>query len=449
MKKELAALVSGVGVLALAAGAGLATAMPAAQPAAPTTVAAPQGQAGPSQASLVCYAHAQDANTGGINVSEVVEGKSSWAGVLSDGAATFDSTPFTGVLTQIAGGQAVGVVRGKGVMAGASIQTAQAGDSRGLIAAPCEWPANTVWLVGGSSEVGTWLSLMVRNASATATTIDIAVYSSAGQLDIQGLSTLSLEAGGEATRDLTGLIPPDSRIAIRLSSDTGAFVAAMQVLQLDGVTPAGIDMLTDSAAGTDVVIPGVVVDADTTAALRIVNPHDEPTTVNVATLGEEERPLDGAQGVEVAPQSVLDLSLAGLAPGSYGVRVSARTDVAVGVSLTRSGDDGVDVAWLAGREPVTAGGIAAGPHAGTLVLNGSGQARWTSYDVDGAQLDSQVLNVDEIASVEIPAEAHYVTLEADQPMYGAALLHTDTGIAWLALTQDSTTSQAVRLTIAN
>ena len=151
----------------------------------------------------------------------------------------------------------------------------------------------------------------------------------------------------------------------------------------------------------------------------------------------------------MAPQSVLDLSLAGLAPGSYGVRVSARTDVAVGVSLTRSGDDGVDVAWLAGREPVTAGGIAAGPHAGTLVLNGSGQARWTSYDVDGAQLDSQVLNVDEIASVENPAEAHYVTLEADQPMYGAALLHTDTGIAWLALTQDSTTSQAVRLTIAN
>lgn len=451
MKKTLGALVTGIGVLALAAGAGIATATPWAQPAQPRTVAAPQGQTGPRPASLLCYASARSADTGGINAVDVDERKSSWAGVFSDAAATFDGTAFTGALPQqlLVSGAAVGVASGEGVIAGASIQTAEAGDSRGLIAAPCEWPTNTVWLVGGASGVGNWSTLMVRNASATATTINIDVYSSTGRLEIQGLTSLSLEAGGEATRDLTGLIPDDPRIAIRLSSETGSFVAAMQVLQLDGVTPAGIDMVTDSSAGTDVVIPGVVISDSGAASLRVVNPHDEPTTVSVTTLGKEESPLEGAQGVEVAPQSVLDLSLAGLAPGSYAFRVSANDDVAAGVSLTRTDDDGADVAWLAAREPVTRGGISAGPHEGTLVLSGSGQVNWRSYDSEGRELDNQTLTVDKVASVEIPAEAYYVRVEAREPMYGAALLHMETGVAWLALTQDSTSSQSVRLTVAN
>ncbi|AHU90479.1 DUF5719 family protein [Trueperella pyogenes] len=451
MKKVLGAIGTGMIVLALAGGAALGTRVPVPEP---TFIPAPQGKAVAKSADLVCYSHPLPTAHTGINATDVDEAKTSWAGAFAAGEATFNNEHFTGALaqkliTKASGVASIsGVVRSEDIAAGTSIQQALAGDSRGLVAAPCEWPGNTVWLVGGAAKVGSTSTLMIRNTSPTTTTIDIAVYSSRGRLDIQGLSKLPLEAGAELTRDLTGLIPDDPRIALRLSSDTGSFVASMQVSQLNGVTPAGIEILTDSATGVETVIPGVVIDERTDSSIRIVNPHEQPATVSVSTLADAERPLPGAQGVTVAPQSVLDLSLSGLV-GTYGIKVKASHDVASAVSLTRTDDNGSDIAWLSARDQITRSGLAVGPYPGTLVLHGDGQARWTSYGEDGTKIAGDTLAVAGTAKIDIPQQAHYITVEANQPMYGAAMLAGESGITWLPLTQDATAHQATKLTIAN
>ncbi|QOQ38327.1 DUF5719 family protein [Trueperella pecoris] len=466
--KSLLAALTGVVVLGAAAGAGAATYLTDRELPAKDAAFAPayQGQTGPVRSSLLCFAYPTIPNpTAGIDAVHVEEEKSSWAGVFADAEAhlispTGAKAAFTGaapdafiVDSPMSAKHVAGQVDSPAdaVVAGASIQNAKAGDSRGLAAATCQWPSNSVWLVGGASKVGNWLSLMMENASPTPTTVNIDVYSSRGKLEVTR-PAITLEANATFSGDLTGIIAEDERIAIRLSSDTGAFVGALQVAALDGVKPAGIDILSDASVGTRTVIPGLIIpdDRSTSATVRVVNPHASPAQVNIATISADGlTPLPGGQGVTVAPQAVLDLSLDGLAPGSYGVQVSADQEIASAVALTRTDTDGVDKAWLAGKKQVTKGGLAIGPYAAQLVLTGNARATWTAYDAAGAQLSSESVTVKEIATVDVPAEAHFLTLEAEEPVYGAAMLTSDSGIAWVALTQDSTSNQSVKLTSRN
>ncbi|WP_341830410.1 DUF5719 family protein [Trueperella pyogenes] len=166
MKKVLGAIGTGMIVLALAGGAALGTRVPVPEP---TFIPAPQGKAVAKSADLVCYSHPLPIAHTGINATDVDEAKTSWAGAFAAGEATFNNEHFTGALaqkliTKASGVASIsGVVRSEHIAAGTSIQQALAGDSRGLVAAPCEWPGNTVWLVGGAAKVGSTSTLMIRN----------------------------------------------------------------------------------------------------------------------------------------------------------------------------------------------------------------------------------------------------------------------------------------------
>lgn len=473
------------GALVIGLAAGTAVAGYESEPAQPTSAPAPQAEDIELTSSLVCDGGIARTIQGGINVENVDEEIVGWAGAYGspdvvfapvgdlDGALTFDGA----LPPDVAGTSALGVpelsgtleVTG-GIAAGASMHSATAGDLRGVAVNPCQWPTNTLWLVGGSSEVGSSLELTVTNPGLTQVSVAASAFSSRGELDLGANSMLHLAPGSSRTVLLDGIIPEDPRIALQLFSGTGPFTASLQTSALDGVTPAGIDVVTSSDFGTNLVIPGLVIDPQsgpgggtdtqedgtlpdpaTTAALRMVNPNEDAATVHISVLGADGTvPLPGGSDVVVAAGSVLDLTLDGLAPGTYAIQVESTVDVSAGLSVTRTDAAGKDVAWLAAREPITDGGaVAIGPLEARLVLVGSAEATWWAYNISGEQLTENSVHVNGVSAIDIPAEAAFVVVSADTELYGSVWIANEDGITSIPLTQDSSTSQAVSLTVAN
>lgn len=94
--------------------------------------------------------------------------------------------------------------------------------------------------------------------------------------------------------------------------------------------------------------------AASASVVRVVNPGQAQASVSVSLLGADgEEELGGAQQVAVDPQTVSDISLAGVSGGTYGVRVVSDQPVAAAVRVVRVGAEfpagsGVsvrDVAW--------------------------------------------------------------------------------------------------------
>ncbi|VEI12901.1 DUF5719 family protein [Trueperella bialowiezensis] len=480
LTKQLVAAVTGALALGLAAGA--ATAGYRADRQAPEFIAAPRAEVPHTDGAIVCTGGVIRAVQGGINVSDVDEAITGWAGAYSshsaaakplgggsdtDGAPT--SAEFTGVLpadalhTSDLGVPALtgAIHTGGTVVTGANTHSAAAGDLRGVSVNPCQWPANTVWLVGGASDVGSSLRVTIANPGKTPITVDMTALSSRGILDLGANSQVVLAPESTQSVVLDGLIPADPRIALRLASAGGAFSATMQTATLEGVTPAGIDTITQSEAGTKLVIPGLVINAaagqeDSTlpdpaysATLRVVNPNDEPATVSVGVRGTGgTEPLTGGTDVVVAAQSVLDLSLDGIAPGAYAIDVTANRGVTAAVNVTRTDEAGKDVAWLAATEPVSGTGAAAfGPLPASLVLVGQ-QATWIAYDDAGNELTREQVTIDGTTVVQMPEQAAFVSVDADD-VYASLWITTEHGIASVPLIQDMSASSSVRLTVGN
>ena len=126
-----------------------------------------------------------------------------------------------------------------------------------------------------------------------------------------------------------------------MEADGGTIVPVLVTESLDGETPAGTEVLTRGAApSTSLSVPGVVLvepenqgersDAQTSAvsaqspAVRVVNPGTEAATVSVSLLGAAgQEALPGAEQVVIDPGAVFDISLGGVAPGHYAVRVTS------------------------------------------------------------------------------------------------------------------------------
>lgn len=329
-----------------------------------------------------------------------------------------------------------------GPIAGSSVLRADRGDFRGLINNPCSWSDNSAWLVGSNTEVGTYNVLQLANPMQTPVTVTIDAYSATGQLDLGANATVNIPAQSREEIRLDGLVDAAERTAFHVSSAAGQFAAALQTNSLDGFTPTGIDMITAADYGSSLVIPGVVVpastsasaeqqstslaDPNTSATLRLVNPTDGNVTVDVATvIGEQTTELPGGSDVTIAPNSVLDLSLTGLAPGTYAVEVEASADISAAVKLAESaGAAGTDVAWIPAQSPMLSAGARVG-ESGTLVINASEPTSATvqMYTSRGEKTEKS-LAVDGVARVPIPAEVEYVWVDAQSPVAANVYMRT-------------------------
>lgn len=485
---RLKATVSGVALIAAATGLGvLALAMDSSVP---TSVEAPVLTPDTATMALVCNGGVSRTIDAGVDAEELDENAAGWAGILASGRSERQwiplpddrerSVPGPVLAPDLLGETAQGQPQAHGILsvteagdvtrvAGATTHRADAGDLAGLANNACQWASSSMWIVGSSSELGVSNRLVVSNPGATTITVMIDGYSSIGQMDLGSNAVVNLSPRSSTEIILDGILPQDPRIALRLSAGSGRFSASLQTASLEGFTPAGLSFVPSSEFGRELTIPGLFIPAapsedgessrlahpDVTGKVRIVNPSQDPRTVDIATVvDDEETPLPGGEGVTVAPQTVLDLTLDGLEPGIHAVIVRADGDVAASVEVREgNAEDGWDTAWLAAQAPLRQGGAAFGLSQGELGLMATGSANvtWSAYDDAMDEIDSQTLVVAGTESISLPEGTSYVWIESDDDVWAAvnlrAPLENRTAVDWTPLTSGAAETQNLRIDV--
>lgn len=405
----------------LSAGVGMAM-WAARTPAAPTTPIAPLTLRAPSH-GVVDVCPAGPGNTlGAVDLGDT-DTATMLARVGEDAAITYADEPITDATRQI--GSADGgilavhtddgtdIETGTPLAVGIVTTTTTSGDLRGFTVAPCRPPVAHSWIVGGSGTLGSSAELRLTNPGATTVTATVRLYGSTGQLTLPSGGQVAVPAGQTSTMLLESAADTDPRLAVAVDTDGGTLVTSLASESLDGETPAGTDVLT-SAGGpaTDLVIPGVVLTSQETAAvvasstdtttttesadsagaqtgsesagskdatsatantgsatvrdarergpvLRIVNPNETDATVAVTLLGEDgASPLPGASSLVIDPGAVFDVSLTGVPAGAYGLRLSSDIPIHAAARLVRVGNEypqrsGTrmrDIAWIQAQD---------------------------------------------------------------------------------------------------
>lgn len=262
----------------------------------------------------------------------------------------------------------VGVVRASvgrvPLVGGVSLARSDTGDLRGLTATTCQRPLTSAVLIGGSTTLGSSTRLVLSNPGETVATVSVTGWGATGQLP--EIAPVVVPAG-EVRAILLETVSLEPRLALRLDVAGGRVVPSLQDSSLNGLVPAGTETIGPAAdPTTTLVIGGVELpEGDgAQAALRLLNPNDQPATVAVEMLGPDgPQVLEGAEDSVIEPGTVVDISLAGLPAGTYGIRVTADLPVSGAVRLARTGTPGeddpdvapVDVAWLPASAPVARG----------------------------------------------------------------------------------------------
>lgn len=229
----------------------------------------------------------------------------------------------------------------------------EAGDLRGLATAACTAPRSTAWVIAGSTRPGSYAELRLSNPGNTTVTASVQAYGSTGPVDLPGGGQVAVPSGHTESVYLgtSSATSPDGRLAVHVTTDGGALGVYLVDETLDGETAAGMEVVSAGAdPATEQVVPGVVlVEADKQGqatsgplssdqpVVRLVNPAEVPATVKVSLLGADgEQVLPGAESLTVDPGAVFDVSLAGVAPGTYALRTTSDQPVAAAVQLVRS-----------------------------------------------------------------------------------------------------------------
>lgn len=374
----------------------------------------------------------------------------------------------------------------QGLLIAGNAHRAETGDLRGLAYNSCVWPTNEQWLVGSSSAIGSSNRLVVANPSRTNIQVHIRAFTSIGEIPLGSSSLVALPAQSVRSIPLEGVIEEDERIALLLSADSGHFAATVQSSILEGFTPAGIEFLPQGNCGKTVTIPALVlpagrvdlggvgqdkqsqesqrIDPAVTAAVRIVNPSEQARTASIYLIGGDGQAqiLPGGEDLQIAPGSTLDLSLDGIAPGSYAVHIKADGLIAAGAYVRYdSGSAGADLAWLAARTSVTHAGAYIGnataqlivtPELGSTAVTHS-TIEWTAYAADGSTLDSQKVELSGTTAIDLPAEAAFIEMKAPQRAYAGVFAAEDlgngTGISWIPLSANAAGNADSHIYFAN
>ncbi|MFV0425928.1 MAG: DUF5719 family protein [Beutenbergiaceae bacterium] len=367
---------------------------------------------------------------------------------------------------------AVGVVSSEAgdvpLVAGLSLARAESGDLRALAVSTCQRPVTSAILVGGSTTLGASSRLILTNPGQTVATVALTGWSGTGPMP--QIAPIVVPAGATRTL-LLETISLEQRLAIRLDISGGSIAAFLQDSSLDGLVAAGTEMLSVAAdPATTITLAPAPLRTDANAVLRLVNPQEDAATVSVDLLGAEgPQPLDGAQDFIIEPGAVVDVSLAGVPDGDYGLRVRGDVPITGAIRLTRAGEPGeadpdtapLDIAWLTATTPVEHGLL---PLPGELIdsaavaMSNPGEGRVevnvVAYDQGGSVSSSDTLTVDAgaTAAVTVPPEA--VLLEfSGGPIVASAVLTADAEdgplISAISIVDDPYSEQVVTVRVSD
>ncbi|QRV01868.1 hypothetical protein JTE88_07215 [Arcanobacterium phocisimile] len=469
-------LVSAIAILALAGGVvvgGLAM-KPIVHESVEPTRYLPEGQT----FALACTPGLRRTVEEGVNVTQEAESVLAGASVFVHNGQWFDnrSQTLTSPPTISATRQDFAPELGAGTVLtsssdvsakrfmGGSYARIGGGDMRGLAVNPCQWTRQSMWLVGSKAQTGTYNVVSIANPGQNPITVTLTAYGERGQVDLTSSQQIAIAPQSTTELNMDGLIPDTQQLALHLSSDSGTFAATMQTNELEGFTPSGVSVISNSEIATKIVIPGIVVpekvaaDAsipaeERTATLRIVNPHADELTAQISLIGETEQPLPGTPEVTVPAQSVLDLTLDGLPAGTYAVQISADQPMTASAEIALASGGASDHAWIASQTPIRAGGAAIGVGDARLIAVSPDESEVTvtGYDETGKETYSTTERLSGTQMIDIAPGTHFVWLDSSRLLnVGVEIttpLNNGTGIAYVPLVSQGAQDQAITISV--
>jgi hypothetical protein len=250
------------------------------------------------------------------------------------------------------------------------------GDLRGMVAGPCAVPSVEHWLVGGSTSVGSSGRLVLQNPGRTPATVSLEAWGASGPVVLGSQSLVVVPPGEQVVTMLEAIAPDQSRLALHVTAEGGRVGAYVQHHRIEGLVPAGADLVVGGAAPSrttaisGVVSTGEPVDDPHAPRLDLLTPGTKAGTANLAVLGPDGPVrLRGGEELPLEPGRVTTLPLGGLPAGAYTVVVDADVPVVAGGALDKEGSaadaavvdgDPYDRAWPAGQAVRATGAVADG-----------------------------------------------------------------------------------------
>ena len=251
------------------------------------------------------------------------------------------------------------------LLAGNQVQLSATEALSGLAAAACTEPANDIWLVGGSTEVGRTTLLTLANPTKVAATVTLEVFSEKGYIDAVSTEGIIVQPGEQRIVSLAGYAPDVIAPVVRVMSNGGQVLANLQQTVTRTLMPSGVEWVAPaSGLATQQIIPGVFVTgqadhdrseigdvvSDLEPGIRVVLPGEKDSKVNVVLLSSTGKTVEYTANLKA--KKVTQLPLSGIPDGSYTVIVTSQEPLVAGV---RTVQDAVTSGTPDPNTPITGG----------------------------------------------------------------------------------------------
>jgi hypothetical protein len=189
----------------------------------------------------------------------------------------------------------------------------EGGSSRGLAGLRCEAPKPEAWFVGGATQVGDSMTLVMANPDDTPALVDVVVWTSDGPADVRPGRGISIPGRKRAAFPLDQIAPDKEWLAVHVVAQRGRVAAALRHARLDARTPKGVEWVPQAQPpATTVVVPGLP-QGPGRRILSVTNPGLDPTIVSVQlTTPDGQFVPAGMDALEVPPGTTLATELAPL-----------------------------------------------------------------------------------------------------------------------------------------
>ena len=319
-----------------------------------------------------------------------------------------------------------------GMLAGAQSQGVTRETISGFAAASCTEAVAESWLVGGATDVGRTGLVLLSNPTAVAASVDVRVFGENGPVSAPSAIGIIVPPASQRVLSLAGLAPNLASPVVHVTSTGGAIAATLEHSVIEGLTPAGVELVGPTALPAPTqVIPGYVIpsaggvaptddhaEGDGFPVVRLLATGPDPVQVAIDVASES---AGGSSTVDVTlePGLVSDVPLGDLDAGEYTIRLDADGPViaaaraTTGVPEAQTDPDeadaeaSVDLAWTAATMPLIDGAVVAVPDGPSPVLhlaNPGDDEVEVRYAVDGDE-GSVTIQGGEAVSVDLDEQS--------------------------------------------
>ena len=357
------------------------------------------------------------------------------------------------------------------LIAGAQSQNATEADIAGLAASSCGEATSDGWLVAGATTLGATSLIMLSNPSAVQATVDLTVYTEAGQAEAPGARGLVVRAQSQLVVPLAGIVPNAQASVVHVQASGGSVLASLQQSTVQGLAPQGVELVGPTATpAKHLVIPGMTVANVARAAggaegassslpsVRLLVPGTTEAHVTVTATSETDAGIVGTQSITLQGGTVREVTFDHLIDGAYTVRVASDQPVVaaartVDAAATKSGGSATeqaeaatqDFAWFVASAPLldrTLLAVPSGASPKLHLVNDSDMDATVKVSETGGSTHSVTVASGKAVAVAVSAQQTY-TLDGTKGLRASVSLTADAASSAFALNPPGPLAQPI------